>query len=320
MTAITRITTAAATALAAFGTAATADVDPSIPTYEETSDISGDLRSVGSDTLSNLMTQWGEAFYGMYPQVNFEAESKGSGTAPPALISGTAQLGPMSRRMKGEEVDKFTDAFGYEPTLVRTGIDAIAVFVAKDNPIEELTLDDLKNIFSVEGKDGITWGDVGVTDSRYADQPITLYGRNSASGTYGYFKSAGLGKADYKDSVNEQPGSSAVVQGVGGDQFGIGYSGIGYATPDVKAVPIVGADGIAYDPSNPDDVYSESYPLARFLYVYVNKNPNEDLEPLTAEFLTLVLSQQGQEVVDRDGFYTLSNFIVQQEREKLGLN
>ncbi len=319
MTAFTRITTAAAAALMAVGAVATADVDPNLPEYEQTSGIAGDLRSVGSDTLSNLMTQWGERFYRMYPQVNFEAESKGSGTAPPALINGTAQMGPMSRRMKGEEVDKFSEAFGYEPTLVRTGIDAIAVFVAKDNPVEQLTIDDLKNIFSVEGKDGITWGDVGVTDSRYASKPITLYGRNSASGTYGYFKEAGLGKADYKDSVNEQPGSSAVVQGVGGDQFGIGYSGVGYATPDVKAVPIVGADGSAYDALNADDVYSENYPLARFLYVYVNKKPNEKLEPLTAEFLKLVLSKQGQEVVDRDGFYTLSPYIVEQELEKLGL-
>jgi phosphate transport system substrate-binding protein len=312
----------ATAAAAAFGLAATtqADVDPNLPKYEPTQSVSGDLSSVGSDTLANLMTKWGEIYVGYYPQVSFEAEAKGSSTAPPALINGTSQLGPMSRKMKGEEVDKFKDAFGYEPTLVRTGIDAIAVFVAKDNPVESLTLDDLKNIFSVDGKDGITWGDVGVTDPRYKDQKIVLYGRNSASGTYGYFKSAGLGKTDYKDNVNEQAGSSAVVQSVGSDRFGIGYSGVGYATADVKAVPIEGRDGTAYDPLDPDAVYSENYPLARFLYVYVNKQPNQELDPVVGEFLKVVLSQEGQEVVDDEGFYTLSKFIVDQEMSKLGLN
>ena len=319
MNPIKRFLTVGAAAIAAAVPSVLAEVDSNLPDYEQTSGVSGDLKSVGSDTLANLMTRWGEKYTNMYPQVNFEAESKGSSTAPPALIEGAAQLGPMSRAMKGEEIDKFRSAFGHEPTQVRTGIDAIAVFVAKDNPVEQLTMDDLRNIFSAEGKDGITWGDVGVTDPAYADRPISLYGRNSASGTYGFFKDVALGDADFKDSVKEQPGSSAVVQGVGGDPAGIGYSGVGYNTADVKAVPIVGDDGQAYDPLNDDDVYSDSYPLARFLYVYVNKQPNQDLEPVVGEFLKMVLSKEGQEVVDQEKFYTLSPFIVEQEMEKLGL-
>jgi phosphate transport system substrate-binding protein len=314
------VSTAAAAAFALTVSPVSADIDPNLPDYEQASgSISGDLNSVGSDTLSNLITRWSEKFYEYYPQVGFEAESKGSSTAPTALIEGSADLGPMSRRMKGEEVDKFREAFGYEPTLVRTGIDAIAVFVPRDNPVESLTVDDLKNIFSVEGPDSITWGDVGVTDAAYKDQPISIYGRNSASGTYGFFKKAGLGGADYKPTVNEQPGSSAVVQGTGQDKFGIGYSGVGYATADVRAVPIVGSDGQAYDPLNADDVYSDNYPLARFLYVYVNKDPNADLDPVVAEFLKLVLSKEGQAIVDQESFYTLSPRIVEQERQKLGL-
>ena len=320
-TTLKRFLTAGAAAVAAVALpgVALAEVDGDIPEYEQASGISGDLKSVGSDTLSNLMTRWGEKYTQMYPQVNFEAESKGSGTAPPALIEGAAQLGPMSRKMKGAEEDDFKSAFGYDPTLVRTGIDAIAVFVAKDNPVEELTVQQLEQIFSVNGPEGITWGDVGVQDPAYANKPISLYGRNSASGTYGYFKEAALGDADYKGGVKEQPGSSAVVQGVGGDQFGIGYSGVGYATPNVKAVPIVGEDGTAYDPLNADDVYSDSYPLARFLYVYVNKAPNEDLDPVVGEFMKLVLSQDGQQVVEQESFYPLSAFIVEEERAKLGL-
>lgn len=322
MAAPRRVLTAAA-ALAAVAGAATdvaADVDPNLPEYEQTSGIRGDLRSVGSDTLSNLMTKWGERFTSIYPQVNFEAESKGSSTAPPALIEGAAQLGPMSRKMKGEEVDRFQEEFGYAPTLVRTGIDAIAVFVHKDNPVEQLSLDQLKQIFSVDGKNNITWGDVGVSDPRFASQPISLYGRNSASGTYGFYKEAALGKADFKNNVKEQPGSSGVVQGVGGDRYAIGYSGVGYSTPNVKVVPIVGTDGQAYDPLDPDAVYNEDYPIARFLYVYVNKAPNQPLEPVVAEFAKLMLSKEGQEIVDSEGFYTLSPYIAEQEREKLGLN
>lgn len=310
---------AALAAVAGVATIVTADVDPNLPEYERASGVSGNLRSVGSDTLGNLMTKWGEMFTSMYPQVNFEAEGKGSGTAPPALIEGTAQLGPMSRRMKGEEEDRFTEEFGYAPTLMRTGIDAIAVFVHKDNPVQQLTLDQLQQIYSVDGKDNITWGDVGVSDRRFASQPISLYGRNSASGTYGFFKESALGKADFKATVKEQPGSSAVVQGVGGDQYGIGYSGVGYSTPNVKAVPIVGTDGQAYDPLDADAVYNEDYPISRFLYVYVNKAPNQPLEPIVAEFAKLILSKEGQEVVDSEGFYTLSPYLVEQEREKLGL-
>ncbi len=316
-----RITTAALTAVAtlAVGAHAASEIDPNLPKYEQASGVSGDLRSVGSDTLSNLMTRWGEKFYGYYPQISFEAESKGSSTAPPALIEGIAEMGPMSRRMKGEEEDKFRDEFGYEPTLVRTGIDAIAVFVHKDNPVESLTVEDLKSIYSVEGAEGITWGDVGVTDAAFKDQPISLYGRNAASGTYGYFKEAALGKIDFKPTVKEQPGSSAVVQGTGSDRFGVGYSGVGYATPNVKAVPIIGADGNAYDPLSEDDVYSDNYPLARFLYIYVNKAPNQPLDRNVGEFMKLILSQEGQEVVAQENFYPLSAFIAEEELAKLGL-
>jgi phosphate transport system substrate-binding protein len=311
---------AALTAASLFAPTALA-ADPELPDYEQTSGVSGDLKSVGSDTLSNLMTRWSERFTNYYPQVNFEAESKGSGTAPPALIQGTAQMGPMSRKMKGAEVDDFRNAFGYEPTLVRTGIDAIAVFVHKDNPVESLTLDQLKQIFSVEGRENLTWGDVGVSDPSLADQPISVYGRNSASGTYGFFKKAALGDADFKNTVKEQPGSSAVVQSTGTDRAGIGYSGVGYATPNVKAVPIVNDDdGQAYDPLDADAVYSESYPISRFLYVYVNKEPGVALPRNVAEFFKLVLSAEGQEVVEQESFYPLSNFIAQQELEKLGLN
>lgn len=288
-------------------------VDDELPTYKKAGDVSGSIKSVGSDTLNNLMTLWAETFNDYYPNVAVEIEGKGSSTAPPALIEGTSQLGPMSRAMKASEVDEFVKRFGYEPTPIRTAVDALAVFVHKDNPIDSLSLEQVKRIFSVDGKEGITWGDVGVTDPRWANQPISLYGRNSASGTYGYFKEVALGKADYKASVKEQPGSSSVVQGVARDRFGIGYSGIGYKTADVKAVAIDGVE------ANAENAYSGDYPLARFLYVYLNVPPGEQPNPVVREFVKLVFSQQGQQVVIKDGYFPVTKVVAQQDLEKLNI-
>lgn len=299
-----------ATAGAAFGQAV--QVDKSLPQYEKASGVSGSVKSVGSDTLNNLMTLWAEEFKKFYPNVNIEIEGKGSSTAPPALIEGTSQLGPMSRAMKGSEIDAFVNQYGYEPTPVRTAVDALAVFVHKDNPVQSLTMDQIRRIFSIEGRNGITWGDVGVTDPEFADKPISLYGRNSASGTYGFFKEIALGDADFKAAVKEQPGSSSVVQGVASDRFAIGYSGIGYKTADVRAVPIDGVDATA------ENAYAGQYPLARFLYVYLNISPDRQPSPVVREFVKLIFSQQGQQVVIKDGYFPVTAQIAQEDLQKVG--
>ncbi len=290
-----------------------AHVDESLPTYTPTQGVSGNLKSVGSDTMNNLMTFWGEQFNKFYPGAKIEIEGKGSSTAPPALIENQAQFGPMSREMKSAEVDAFEKKFGYKPTALRTGIDALAVYVHKDNPIQSLTMDQLKQIFSVTGPEKMTWGDLGLT-GEWATRPISLYGRNSASGTYGYFKEHALSKADYKPTVKEQPGSSAVVQGVATDKSAIGYSGLGYKTADVKAVPVNGV------PAENDTALSGEYPLARFLYMYVNYKPGSQLEPLRREFVRLVFSQQGQEVVVKDGYIPVPFAVASEELAKVGIS
>jgi phosphate transport system substrate-binding protein len=263
------------------------------------------------------MTLWAEEFKKAYPNVSIEIEGKGSSTAPPALIQGTAQLGPMSRPMKGAEVDEFTNKYGYPPVAVRTAVDALAVFVHKDNPIKELSMDQVRAIFSVEGKD-MTWGDVGLT-GEWASKPISLYGRNSASGTYGFFKEHALAKKDYKPSVKEQAGSSAVVQGVGSDKFAMGYSGIGYATADVRAVPLSAKSGEDAFDANADNSYSGDYPLSRYLYVYVNAKPGEGASPIVQEFIKLVLSQQGQQVVVKDGYFPAVKRIADEDLVAIGV-
>jgi phosphate transport system substrate-binding protein len=274
--------------------------------YERVEGISGNLNSIGSDTLNNLMTLWAEGFRAKYPNVNIQIEGKGSSTAPPALIEGTAQLGPMSRPMKSTEMDAFEKKYGYKPTPIHVAIDALAVFVHKDNPIDKLSLTQVDSIFSSTYKRGGSpakaWGDVGLSGA-WAARPVSLYGRNSASGTYGFFKDVALEKGDYKDTVKEQPGSSSVVQGVASDLSGIGYSGIGYKTSGVKALAL-GEGEAAFEPSA-ENALAGDYPLARFLYVYVNKKPNTPLDKLTLEFVKFVLSKEGQEIVVKDGYYPL---------------
>ena len=296
-------------------------LDPGLDSYKAVSGVSGNLSSVGSDTLNNLMTLWAESFSKFYPNVKIQIEGKGSTTAPPALIAGTAQLGPMSRPMRGTEIDQFEKKFGYKPTPIRTAVDALAVFVNKDNPIKCLTMEQIDAIFSKSRRYGYkedvkTWGQLGLTGD-WADRPISLYGRNSASGTYGFFKEHALKNGDYKDEVKEQPGSASVVQGVTVDRYGIGYSGIGYATAGVRAVPIAEKEGAACVEAMADNAYAGTYPLARFLYVYINKPPGKSLDPLTREFVKFMVSKEGQEVVVKDGYFPIPASIAKEEMDKV---
>ncbi|RMG02432.1 MAG: PstS family phosphate ABC transporter substrate-binding protein, partial [Planctomycetota bacterium] len=281
-------------------------VDPALPDYKPTTGVSGKIKSVGSDTMNNTMALWAEGFKKFYPSVQIEIEGKGSSTAPPALIAGTSQFGPMSRQMKEKEIDTFEARFGYKPTALSAAIDMLAVYVNKDNPIEGLTFPQIDAIFSKTRKGGYpedirTWGQLGLTGT-WADKPISLYGRNSASGTYGYFKEHALFDGDYKDEVKEQPGSSAVVQGVAGDLYAIGYSGIGYKTADVRVVPLAIDADSEFVEATPENAYAGDYPLARFLYVYVNYKPGTQLDPLRREFIKYIFSKQGQADVVKDGY------------------
>ncbi|HUL78303.1 MAG TPA: PstS family phosphate ABC transporter substrate-binding protein [Vicinamibacteria bacterium] len=293
-------------------------VDPSIAAYQKTSGVSGNINSVGSDTMNNMMALWAETFRKMYPNVKIQIEGKGSGTAPPALIAGTSQFGPMSRPMKSAEIDQFEAKYGYKPTQIRTSYDALAVYVNKDNPLAKLNLAQVDSVFSKTrrraGKAVKTWGDLGLTGD-WAARPVSIYGRNSASGTYGFFKEHVLQNGDYRDEVKEQPGSASVVQGVTEDRFGIGYSGIGYKTSGVKALQLATTDQF-FDGSYAN-VTSGKYPLSRFLYIYINKAPGKPLDPLVKEYVRLILSKDGQEVVVKDGYLPLAATIVAEELKKL---
>ncbi|MDG6773533.1 phosphate ABC transporter substrate-binding protein [Thiomicrorhabdus sp. ZW0627] len=294
-------------------------VDADIPAYNKVSGVSGNINSVGSDTLANLMTMWAEEFKRTYPNVNIQIQAAGSSTAPPALTEGTSNIGPMSRKMKSKEENAFEKKWGYKPTRIAVAIDALAVYVNKDNPIKGLSIPQVDAIFSSTRKCGhasdiTTWGEAGVEGS-LAPKAIQLYGRNSVSGTYGYYKKHALCKGDYKSSVNEQPGSASVVQSVSASVNGIGYSGIGYKTAGVKAVALTKKEGGKFIEATTENALNGSYPLSRLLYVNVNKAPNKPVEPVIGEFIKLVLSQQGQKIVEKDGYIALPAKIAAKQLE-----
>lgn len=300
-----------------------AGVDASLKDYQPVSGISGNLSSVGSDTLANMMTLWAEEFKRMYPNVNVQIQAAGSSTAPTALTEGVAQFGPMSREMKAGEIEAFEKRYGYKPTGIPVAVDALAVFVNKDNPVKGLTMEQVDAIFSStlkcgSAKQAARWADVGLTGN-WAGKDIQLYGRNSVSGTYGYFKEHALCKGDFRSGVNEQPGSASVVQSVSSSLNGIGYSGIGYVTSGVRAVPL-SKDGKTFVEASEQNALAGKYPLSRFLYVYVNKHPNKPLSPMEQEFIKLILSKTGQSIVAKDGYIPLPGKVVENDLKKLGLN
>jgi phosphate transport system substrate-binding protein len=315
------ILTAALLAVTALSAqAAPTHVDAKIAKYKTAPGVAGNLGSIGSDSLNNLMTYWAEGFKKKYPNVNLQIEGKGSSTAPPALIAGTAQLGPMSREMKSSEIEAFEKKYGYKPTKIGVALDSLAVFVNKDNPIKSLSLDKVDAIFSKThkrgGADVTTWGQLGVT-GKLANMPISIYGRNSASGTYGYFKEHALNKGDFKNTVKEQPGSASVVEGVAKDIGAIGYSGIGYATSGVRAVPLSAKEGGKVAEATYGNVLNGSYPMSRMLYIYVAKKPGQPLPKVVEEFLKYALSKEGQEIVVKDGYDPLTAKLVADQLKAL---
>jgi phosphate transport system substrate-binding protein len=298
-------------------------LDQNLPLYQAVEGLSGHLKSVGSDTLHDEMIGWSNAFMGRYPNVKIEVEAEGSVTATPALVAGTAQFGPMSRPMSNDEVHAFVDKFGYKAAHFRVAVDALAIYVNKDNPIPCLTVQQVNRIFSANRRSAFggniaTWGQAGLT-GEWAKQPIVLYGRNTISGTYGLFKEMALLDGDFKASLRQQSGSEEVVQHVANDKYAIGYSGIGYQAAGVRTVPLALADGEECHDTSPETAYAGKYPFARYLYVYLNKRPNEPLDPLRAEFIKYIQSKDGQTQTEHGGFYSITDKDRQEDQTLLGL-
>jgi phosphate transport system substrate-binding protein len=297
-------------------------LDLELSPYKPVASLSGKLKSVGSDTMLHEMELWAEGFIDMYPSVQIEIEGKGSNTAPQALLAGESQLAPMSRQMSPDEIDSFQSKFGYKPTGVLVAVDALAIYVNKYNPIQCLSIEQLQRIFAADvhngGKSAKTWGDVGIT-GEWATHPIVVFGRNSLSGTYKFFKQNVLEGGDFSETVQQQPGSEAVVYAVGGDIDAIGYSGIGYKTDEVRAIPIAPNDSKKCIDAGFENTYTRKSPLARGLYVYLLKDPKTPIDTLSGEFVKYVLSRDGQSQAKKGGYYPITRNIREHELTRLGL-
>lgn len=284
--------------------------------YQKQPGVAGSITSVGSDTLANLMTNWSRSFKQLYPQVKFQIQASGSSTAPPALTEGTANIGPMSRELKTSEINYFSRRNGYQPLAIKVAVDAIAIFVGNDNPLTGLTKQQIDGVFSITRFCGApneinTWRDLGLKNG-IANRNIKRFGRNSVSGTYGLFKRVALCNGDFKSNVNELPSSVSVVQSVANSSGAIGYAAFGRKNASVRIVPI----GNQYDelvPATAATIASGEYPFTRFLYLVVNKKPDDLLPLLEQEFLRFVLSELGQAIVEKEGYVAIPHNTLQKQ-------
>lgn len=285
-------------------------LDTQIQPYQLVSGLTGTLSIAGSDTMKPLTESWSADLRQLYPGLTIKAESGGSETGLAALLEGKVQIAAMSRRMSQQEVVEFKREFGYEPTEVPVAVDALAVFVHKDNPIEGLSLDQLDAMFSKERRRGlhypiITWGDALVLEEGWIDAPIHLYGRNGNSGTASFFKEHVLNGAALKNSMTTGAGSATIVLELTKDRFGVGFSGIGYQISGVRPIPLASVQGGRYVEPSFQSAMEGSYPLRRNLYLYVNRPPKVAASPSLIEYVKFALSQQGQQIVLTHGYYPL---------------
>jgi phosphate transport system substrate-binding protein len=274
-----------------------------LPSYTPKSPeaLQGTLACVGSDSMDPLMQLWTDTFHQHYPNVTFSIASKGSGTAPGALVDGTSQIGHMSREMTPEELAKFQARFGYAPTRLVVAMDALAVYVNGNNPVSALTMEQVDAIFSTTRKGGFpkdlaTWGDLGL-GNEWTHRVIQPYGRDAQSGTRVFFREHALRKGDYKPIVKEVPDQFALVEAPAADASGISYGPIQHSVRMVKSVPIVDFKGTKPVEPSIENVLNGRYPLTRFLYIYVNRKPGQPVDPKVLEFVTYILSSQGQRAV-----------------------
>lgn len=260
------------------------------------------IQNAGSDTMVNLAQSWAETYATVDPGVSVEVSGGGSGTGIAALINGTADIANSSRAMTAQEIEKAKAAHGFEPEEMILGYDALAVYVHKDNPLNEITLEQLAEIFGENGTI-TTWKQLGIDYEGCESEEIICVSRQSSSGTFAYFREAVLGRnRDYKLGSRDMHGSKEVVELVSQTPCAIGYSGMGYATHEVKMLKIaVKAGETAYEP-NTANTAAKTYPIARPLFVYTLGEPTGKIK----EYLDWCHGPDGQKIVVETGYVSLS--------------
>jgi phosphate transport system substrate-binding protein len=291
-------------------------VDPALDDYERAGPIAGVVRAVGSSTLSNLLLRWSAEFHRLHPEVDVRITGGGSGTAVPALIEGRADLGPMSRPMSSAEVERFRAKFGYPPTRLTVVIDAIAVYVNKHNPLARISFRELDGIFSSTRKSGTepirTWGQLGL-GGEWATRNIIIKGPSPTQGIYGVFRSTVLAGGAYRLDMRPEPVASSIVQAVATEDGAIGFASHFLDAARTKTLPIARQDGGPYVLPSAEYAANGSYPLARKLFIYINRPPGTAVAPAVSEFLRFACSEQGQEIAARDGNFPLDAALAARE-------
>ncbi len=276
-----------------------------LATYVAQRPVSGELKSVGSDSMEPLMALWSDDFKKFQPRISTLFICKGSGTAPKALIEGSTLMGQMSREMNDQELAAFQAKYGYAPTRIPVAVDALVIYVNAGNPLKQLRMEEIDAIFSTTRKGGaksdiLRWGDLGLGGD-WKQREVQAYGRDENSGTRAFFKEHVLKKGEFKPSVKAFADQFAVVEAPAVDGGGISYGPLQYANRMVKGVPVAGFSSDRFIEPSLETIQKATYPLTRFLYIYVNKAPGKDLDPTVKEFLRFVLSKEGQACVSTFG-------------------
>ena len=272
-----------------------------LPAYAAERPVSGELKSVGSDSMEPLIVLWGEDFRKFHPRISTNFICKGSATAPRALLDGSAIMGQMSREMTDQELAAFQAKYGYAPTRIPVAVDALVVYVNANNPVKQLRMEEIDAIFSTSRKGGAKrdiqrWGELGLGGD-WKQRDIQLYGRDENSGTRAFFREHVMKKGDFKPSLKAFMDQFAVVEAPAVDGGGISYGPLQYANRMVKGVPVASFNSDRFVEPTLDTIQNATYPLTRFLYIYVNKAPGRALDPAVKEFLHFVLSREGQAAV-----------------------
>lgn len=255
------------------------------------------LQIQGSDTMVNLVQAWAEAYSKVDPAVNVEVGGGGSGVGIAALINGTIDIATASRDMKADEKSKAKAATGQDPREFTVGYDCLAIFVHKNNPMTEISIEQLDKIFAENGS--VTkWSELGVTVPGCDSTEIIRVSRQSSSGTYEFFREHVLNKKDFKLGSRDMNGSKEVVELVGSTPCAIGYSGMGYATADVKMLKVAQKPGATAFPPTVENAQSKNYPIARPLYLYTAGDPDGNAK----KYISWILSGDGQKIVEETGY------------------
>jgi phosphate transport system substrate-binding protein len=292
-----------------------------LPPYEPVPALSGKIICIGSSATTYLVARAAAEFKRIYPEVGLEPTAGLTSIGPSALLEGHADIVPMSRPLTPEEVRDFERKYGYPPTEIKVAADALAIYVEKSNPLPGLTLQQLDAIFSRTQRRGgtpiETWGQAGLT-GEWADRPIILCGYGPGDGVYQIFRQVVLQGGEYRLSLRVEPVGSSIVQAVAADPSGIGCASTFFAAKRVRAVPLAGADGRFYAPTEAN-VRNQQYPLTRFHCIRVNKPPSQPLDGPAAEFLRFLLSREGQQLVAAGGNIPLDAATANEGRRQLSL-